>query len=447
MSTPAQTRKDGAEASVAQIAQRARHASHALARISDRERNEVLEAAAKALEANRDRIIAANEQDCRVAEEAVAAGKMTSAMFARLRVTARGVAQMAAQVREVAQLEDPLGHKLSVTELDDGLVLYKESCPLGVVGIVFESRPDVVPQVTSLALKSGNAVILKGGAEAAHSNEVLVSIWREALGEFPSIPVDSVSLLQSRQDVLELLAQDRNVDLIVPRGSYDLVNFIMEHSRIPVLGHGEGICHVYVDRAADREKAVAIVFDAKCQYPAVCNAAETLLIHHAVAAELLPPIVAKLKSAGVEVRGCEQTVALLPHQGIIPATEKDWATEYSDLVISVKVVANIEEAIHHINTYGSRHTEAIVTEDSDAAVKFMNEVDAAGVFQNASTRFADGYRYGLGAELGISNTKLHARGPMGLEGLTTYKYKLIGSGHTVGAYAKGEKKFTHRKLQ
>ena len=446
MSALAQTRNEKSDSSVAQTARRARVASRALARLSADFRNEILLAAAKGIEDNRERILAANEEDCRAAEEAVKSGKMSAAMFARLRVTPRVVAQMATQVREVASLADPLGRRLASTELDDGLVLHKESCPLGVVGIVFESRPDVIPQVASLALKSGNAVILKGGSEAAHSNEALVTIWREALAAFPSAPVESINLLQTRQDVLELLALDRDVDLIVPRGSYELVNYIMEHSRIPVLGHGEGICHVYVDRSADLQKAVDVTYDAKVQYPAVCNAAETLLVHEAIAPEFLPRIVAKLKSAGVEIRGCAKTLSLLPGETIVPATEKDWKTEYSDLILSVKVVANIDEAIDHINRYGSRHTESIVTEDLDTAMKFMNEVDAAGVFQNASTRFADGYRYGLGAELGISNSKLHARGPMGLDGLTTYKYKLYGDGHTVAAYAKGEKQFKHRAL-
>ena len=449
MSTIAQTGKvnANAESGVAEIARRARVAARALARLSADFRNEILESAAKAIEANRERILAANGEDCSAAEADVKEGKMSSAMFARLRVTARGVAQMAAQVREVAVLADPLGRRLAATELDDGLILHKESCPFGVVGIVFESRPDVIPQVASLALKSGNAVILKGGSEAARSNEALVAVWREALAEFPSVPPDSIQLLQTRQDVLELLALDRDVDLIVPRGSYELVNYIMEHSRIPVLGHGEGICHVYIDRAADLQKAIDVTFDAKVQYPAVCNAAETLLVHEAIAAEFLPRIVPKLKSAGVEIRGCAKTIALLPGENIVPATEKDWATEYSDLILSIKIVGSIDDAIDHINRYGSRHTESIVTEDSESAMKFMNEVDAAGVFQNASTRFADGYRYGLGAELGISNSKLHARGPMGLDGLTTYKYKLYGDGHTVAAYAKGEKQFKHRPLQ
>ena len=443
---PARKDQDHAESGVAHVARRARVASRALARFSADFRNEILVAAANAIEKNRDRILAANEEDCRVAEEHVKGGKMSSAMFARLRVTARGIAQMATQVREVAVLADPLGRRLAATELDDGLVLYKESCPLGVVGIVFESRPDVIPQVAALAMKSGNAVILKGGSEAARSNEALVAVWREALATFPSVPPDSVQLLQTRQDVLELLSLHRDVDLIVPRGSYDLVNYIMANSRIPVLGHGEGICHVYVDQAADLQKAIDVTYDAKVQYPAVCNAAETLLVHQAIAAAFLPNIVAKLKAAGVEIRGCASTIALLPNETIVPATDVDWSAEYSDLILSIKIVASVDEAIDHINRYGSRHTESIVTEDAEAALKFMNEVDAAGVFQNASTRFADGYRYGLGAELGISNSKLHARGPMGLDGLTTYKYKLYGDGHTVAAYANGEKKFRHRAL-
>jgi glutamate-5-semialdehyde dehydrogenase len=433
--------------SVAAAARRARKASQTLAKLSADARVEVLMAAAQAIEDERQRILDANERDCRAAEPAVASGKMTASMLARLRVTELGIAQMAAQIREVARLEDPLGQRLSATELDDGLVLHKESCPFGVVGVIFESRPDVIAQVASLCLKSGNAVILKGGSEAAETNQELVSIWRECLIRFQGVPIDSISLLESRAEVMELLTQDRDVDLVIPRGSYDLVKYIMQHSRIPVLGHGEGICHVYVDRAADIEKAVNIIYDAKVEYPAVCNAAETLLVHEAVAAEFLAPAVRKLKAAGVEIRGDAKTISLLPGVAISPAAEKDWATEYSDLILAVKVVASLDEAIEHINTYGSRHTDAIVTEDSEAATRFMSEVDSAGVFQNASTRFADGFRYGFGAELGISTSKLHARGPMGLEGLTTYKYKLYGHGQTVAEYTKGEKQFIHRRLQ
>ncbi len=447
MRQPTTASLQASEPSVASIARRARVASRAIAKLSAEVRNQVLIAVAQAIEQGARKILEANDRDCRAAESEVAAGRLSAAMLARLRVTERGIAEMEAQVREVARLEDPVGRKLSATELDDGLALYKESCPFGVIGVIFESRPDAVPQLASLALKSGNAVLLKGGAEAAHTNEALVSIWRECLESFPAVPADSINLLQTRADVKEMLALDRDVDLIIPRGSYALVQFIMQHSRIPVLGHSEGICHVYVDRAADLDKALDIAYDSKVQYPAVCNAAETLLVHEAVAEQFLPRMVAKLREAKVEIRGDSKTIALLPKEAIVPATEEDWATEYSDLILAVKIVTDLDEAIEHVNRYGSRHTDAIVTEDAEAARRFLNEVDAAGVFHNASTRFADGYRYGLGAEVGISTSKLHARGPMGLEGLTTYKYKLHGDGHTVGPYAKGEKKLKHRRIQ
>jgi len=446
MSQPTTLPLEANAASVASLARRARIASRALARLSLQTRNEVLAAVAVEIEEGAKRILEANARDCKVAEPDVVAGKMSSAMWNRLRVNERAVAQVAAQVRDVARLADPLGRRLAATELDDGLILYRESCPLGVIGVIFESRPDVVPQLASLALKSGNALILKGGTEAAETSATLVSIWRECLAKFPEVPLDSINLLHSRTDVMELLRQDREVDLLIPRGSYDLVHFIQKHSHIAVLGHGEGICHVYVDRAADIEKAIAITYDSKVQYPAVCNAAETLLVHEAIAPDFLPKIVARLKESGVEIRGDGKTRALLPGESIVPATEKDWATEYGDLVLSIKVVADLDEAIEHVNSYGSHHTDAIATEDPAAARRFMNEVDSAGVYQNASTRFADGYRYGFGAEVGISTSKLHARGPMGLEGLTTYKYKLYGDGHTVAEYTRGEKRFKHRPI-
>jgi glutamate-5-semialdehyde dehydrogenase len=447
MSQPSIAPLGASDTSVASIAARARKASRVIAQLPTDVRNDVLLAVAAAIETNVERICAANEQDCRAAESEAAAGRMTPSMLARLRVTERGVAQMAAQIREVARLDDPLGRRLSAMELDDGLILYKESCPFGVIGVIFESRPDALPQLASLALKSGNAILLKGGAEAARTNEAMVEVWRQCLGKFPGVPADSIHLLQSRADVKEMLSLDRDVDLIIPRGSYALVQFIMAHSRIPVLGHSEGICHVYVDRAADLEKAIEISYDAKVQYPAVCNAAETLLVHEAIAPKFLPRMVARLQEAKVELRGDEKTRRVVPDQGIEPATERDWSTEYSDLILALKIVADLEVAIEHINRFGSRHTDAIVTEDPDAARRFLNEVDAAGVFHNASTRFADGYRYGLGAEVGISTSKLHARGPMGLDGLTTYKYKLVGDGHTVAPYARGDKTFKHRPIR
>lgn len=434
---------DTSHVSVAEMAKRARACSRHLARLSNDARNEILMAAAKAIEVGAQRILDSNERDCRASESLVASGKMSTAMFARLRVTAKGIEEMATRVRDVSRLPNPLARKLAITELDDNLVLYKETCPLGVVGIVFESRPDVVPQVASLALKSGNALLLKGGAEAAHTNETLVELWRRCLEGFPSVPADVVQLLHTRADVMELLRLERDVDLIIPRGSREFVEFVARNSRVPVLGHGEGICHVYVDSAADLEMAIRITLDSKIQYPAACNAAETLLVHQGIASRFLPRLVAELKAAGVEIRGCSKTTALLERQDVALASDADWATEYSDLILSIKVVSDFDEANAHIQRYGSGHTEAIVTEDAETAKKFMEQVDAAGVFHNASTRFADGYRYGLGAELGISTSKLHTRGPVGLEGLTTYKYKLFGGGHIVAEYSRGTRRFKH----
>ena len=430
-----------------QLIRRARKAAHVLATLSGERRNEALLAAANAIEARAEEILAANEKDCAAAQQAVERGELSRAMFARLRTTERGIAEMAARVRDVARLPDPLHRRLSTMELDDDLVLHKETCPLGVVGVVFESRPDVVPQISSLALKSGNAVCLKGGAEAAETNAVLVSIWRDALTAFPDIPADSVVLIHTREDVAQILTLHDEIDLIVPRGSNEFVRYVTEHSRIPVLGHGEGICHVYVHSDADLQKAIDVAYDSKVQYPAVCNAMETLLVHEEIAPVFLPRMIAEFRKAGVEVRGCSRTQELALGQQVIPATEEDWKKEYSDLIVSIKVVDGVNEAIEHINRYGSRHTESIVTESHDVASRFMEFVDAANVFQNASTRFSDGFRYGLGAEVGISTGKLHARGPVGLEGLTIYKYKLFGKGQTVASYSKGQRTFKHRSIE
>jgi glutamate-5-semialdehyde dehydrogenase len=433
-------------ANVASIARSAREASRKLAFLSDEKRKVALLAIADALEENGERILAANAKDCATAEKLLSTGEMTPALFSRLRIKDSGIAEMAARVREVANLPDPLGKQLAATELDQGLILHKESCALGVIAVVFESRPDVVPQIASLALKSGNAVLLKGGAEATSSNECIVAVWKETLCGFPDVPQESVHLLQSRLDVMNLLRLQGEVDLLIPRGSKEFVAFMEQNSLIPVLGHGEGICHVFVDRAADLNKAVAITLDSKIQYPAACNSVETLLVHKDVAAAFLPRVVTELIKANVEIRGCSRVLALLPEANLAPATENDWSTEYSDLILSVKIVDTVEQGLEHIHKYGSKHTECIVTEDERVAERFLQEVDAAGVFHNASTRFADGYRYGLGAEVGISNGKLHARGPMGIEGLTTYKYKLRGNGHIVAEYTSGLRRFKHRAL-
>ena len=319
---------------VASIARSAREAFRKLALLSNRTRTDTLLAIAEALEGNAELILAANAKDCSATEKLVSNGEMTQALFSRLRIKESGIREMAARVREVANLPDPIGKHLAVTELDNGLILHKDSCPLGVIAVVFESRPDVLPQVASLALKSGNAVLLKGGAEAANSNETIVAIWKETLRRFPDVPQESIELLQSRSDVMELLRLENEVDLLIPRGSKEFVAFMEKNSRIPVLGHGEGICHVFVDRASDVNKAVSITLDSKVQYPAACNSAETLLVHKEIAAAFLPKIVAELKKAKVEVRGCPRVLALLPDAALLPATEKDWSTEYSDLILS-----------------------------------------------------------------------------------------------------------------
>lgn len=439
-------RAEHSPAMLKQQVQNTRRSARGLARLSGEQRNGILVRAAERIEARSAEILAANRIDCETLAGAAAGGTLSQALMKRLKTTPAGVQEMAARVRDVAALADPLSNPLATTELDDGLVLHKVPCPLGVIAVIFESRPDVVPQVASLAIKTGNGLVLKGGVEAKHTNRVLVDIWREALSAHSAQLAQSICLLEERAEVMQVLEMDREIDLVVPRGSTEFVNFVFEHSRIPVLGHGSGICHIYVDRAADLQMAKTVVTDAKVQYPAACNSVEKVLVHEEIAADFLPQLVHALQSAGVEVRGCARTLQLCPDLGVVPATEEDWSTEYSDLKITVKVVHSLQTAIDHIDKYGSRHTEAILTDDESAAAQFLDEVDAASVFHNASTRFADGFRYGLGAEIGISNSKLHARGPVGLEGLLTYKYKLKGSGQIVADYAEGHRKFKHRQI-
>jgi glutamate-5-semialdehyde dehydrogenase len=394
-------------------------------------RNAILLAVAGTLERRVQDILAANKADTDAAHREVLAGRMSRALFDRLQTSEQGVAEMVAKVRAVSWLPDPLAQTILTTQLAERLTLHRVPCPLGVIGIVFESRPDVIPQVSALCLKSGNAVILKGGTEAARTNALLVTIWQDILAQF-DLPVEAVNLVRTREDVTAMLELHGLIDLIIPRGSKDFVNYIAAHSSIAVLGHGEGICHIYVDEEADLEKAWKICLDAKTSYPAACNAVETMLVHESIAARFLPEMIKRFQGKGVEVRGCKRTRVSPSSLSIAEASEGDWAQEYSDLIISIKVVDDFDEAIAHIDKYGSQHTEAIISENRKTAERFMALVDAAGVYHNASTRFADGFRYGLGAEIGISTSKLHARGPVGLEGLVTYKYKLRGDGHTVG---------------
>ena len=412
-----------------------------LANADEATRDAALRSIADALRANEEAILDANARDVEAAEEMLERGEYTQALVDRLKLDAAKLDDIAGMVESVAEQDDPLGRTLAARELDEGLELYRVSVPIGVVATVFESRPDALVQIAALALKSGNAVILKGGSEASESNRVLHRVIREATADLPD---GWAGLVEAHEEVDRLLERDDAVDLVMPRGSSEFVSYIQDNTQIPVLGHTEGICHVYVDDDADLEMAADVAFDAKVQYPAVCNAVETLLVNESVASDLLPDLVERYEAAGVELRGDEATREIVD---VGAATDDDWDTEYGDLELSIKLVDDVYDAVEHVNAHGSKHTESIVTEDQAAAEAFMTGIDAASVFHNASTRFADGYRYGLGAEVGISTGKVHARGPVGLEGLTTYKYYLEGDGHLVASYS-GEDAlpFTHREL-
>ncbi|PSP21462.1 glutamate-5-semialdehyde dehydrogenase [Halobacteriales archaeon QH_10_65_19] len=409
--------------------EQAQSAALRLANVDDSARGEALHAVADAILDSREAILEANARDVEEAERMLAEGEYTQALVDRLELSESKLTSIAEMVRSVASQRDPLGRTEAACELDDGLELYRVSVPLGVIGTIFESRPDALVQIAALSLKSGNAVILKGGSEARESNRILYETIREATADMPE---GWAQLIEARADVDRLLEMDDAIDLVMPRGSSDFVGYIQDSTKIPVLGHTEGVCHVYVDDDADLEMATEIAYDAKVQYPAVCNAVETLLVHEAVAEDFVPAIATRYDDADVEVRGDERTRQLIDATAASP---EDWETEYGDLIVAVRVVDSLADAIEHVTTYGSKHTDSIVTEDTESARQFMIGLDSASVFHNASTRFSDGYRYGLGAEVGISTGKTHARGPVGLEGLTTYQYYLEGDGHIVGAYA------------
>lgn len=420
------------------MAAAAKAASRLMAAQNGEKKNRALQAVAEALASRAEEIFAANREDLRRAEQE---GLEAPAMK-RLRFDQGKLDEVIAGIKSLMGLPDPVGQTLSATELDQGLELFKVSCPIGVIGVVFESRPDALVQISCLCLKSGNAALLKGGSEAMLSNRILAQCIAEAAEE-AGMPKHWLQLLESREEVGEMLRLDEYIDLIVPRGSNEFVRHIKENSNIAVLGHADGICHVYVDSEADLQMALDISLDSKCQYVAVCNAAEKLLLHQDIAAGFLKMALPALEARGVELRGCEKTRKLADMK---PASAEDWKTEYLDYVLAIKTVASLEEAVEHINRYGSGHTEAIVSASIEHAEAFMAQVDAADVFWNCSTRFSDGFRFGLGAELGISTNKIHARGPVGLEGLCIYKWLLKGKGQIVADYAEGKKKFTHRKI-
>ena len=422
-----------------------RLASPALAASTLEERNAFLAALSRALEVHKDEVFAANREDMADAQKQGLAATVQK----RLRYDEGKLQESLAQLSSLEQLSDPIGVTQLARELDEGLVLRRVSCPIGVIGVIFEARPDALIQIGSLCIKSGNAAILKGGKETQRTNRALFTLVEAALAE-AGIDQKVLALAESHEEIDELLGCDGDVDLLIPRGSNAFVSNIMNHTKIPVMGHSAGVCHVYVDRSADQDMAARIIVDAKTQYPAVCNAAETLLVDAPIAEEFLPVAARALAAKGARLRATGKALAILSKVSGIPEVESmdedEYATEYGDYVMSCRVVDGVEGAVAHINRWGSHHTDSIVATDDAAAAYFQQRVGSAGVDRNCSTRFADGFRYGFGAEVGISTGKLHARGPVGLEGLETYKYLLEGEGHIVGDYATGAKQFHFQDL-
>lgn len=410
------------------IAINAKQASLQIADISTTVKNEALNKIAEMFELHKKEIFEANKVDLEEAKNLLEKGEITKSTFNRLKLDEFKMRDMIQGVRDIANLDDPIGKKIFERELDKDLTLYKISCSIGVLAIIFEARPDVISQISALAIKSSNAVILKGGKESKNTNSKIMEIINSALELIPEFPKNVVQQVFSRDDVKEMLTCDKYINLIIPRGGNKLVKYIKENTNIPVLGHASGICHIFVDKTANIDMASKIVIDAKTQYPSACNSVETLLIH---------------KNFG---KAQELLASLQLSEIKLISNPDSWDIEYGDKILSYKFVNSITEAIEHINTYGSGHTDSIITSNIKRAEMFMNKVDSAGVYYNASTRFADGFRYGFGAEVGISTNKTHARGPVGLEGLTIYKYKLVGKGHIVDDYAKGKKQFHHKDI-
>lgn len=420
-------------------ARRMKLAAPILAATSNEQRNNALEAIAVALEEMQEDIFAANTEDLAAAD----ANGVTGATKKRLKFDEGKLRDCITGLRQLQTLPDPLGKTLLERELDRGLTLTQMSVPIGVIGVIFEARPDALVQIASLCIKSGNCAILKGGKETTHTNRVLFQLIKDCAIK-SGLPGSCLLQAEQHNEIDELLACDEDVDLLIPRGSNKFVRYIMDNTKIPVMGHSSGVCHIYVDVDADQSMALPILVDAKTQYAAACNAVETILVHRNIAAEFLPRMADALAQSGVTVRGTKEVASYIPVDVI---DDEDFGVEYGDLMLSVKLVENIQEAVAHINRYGSHHTDCILTTNDASADYFVKMVDSAGVYRNCSTRFADGFRYGFGAEVGISTGKIHARGPVGLEGLVTYKYKLIGEGQIVSDYATGKKQFHHKDLQ
>ncbi|MPW26655.1 glutamate-5-semialdehyde dehydrogenase [Alkalibaculum sp. M08DMB] len=425
--------------SIIEAAKAAKKASIDLAAIDTVIKDRALAEIVNELENRMQDIVTANNEDMTRSKNE----NLPSPLLKRLKFDEHKVVDVIAGIESLRKLPEPVGKTLDATALDTDLELYKVSCPIGVIGVIFESRPDALVQISSLCLKSGNAVILKGGTEARSTNRILWEIIKTA-SEKAGIPSGWIQLIETREDVTAMLKLDDSIDLIVPRGSNEFVKYIMENSNIPVLGHADGICHCYIDEGADIEMAVNIALDSKTQYVAVCNATETLLVNKNLAESYLPLLKKAMDKKSVELVGDERVRSIID---IGIATDEDWKSEYLDYKLSIKIVDNIKEAITHINTFGSGHTEVIVSNNKENVETFMNLIDSGNVFWNCSTRFSDGFRYGFGAEVGISTNKIHARGPVGLEGLLIYKYKMIGHGNIVDDYETQKKTYKHVKLK
>ena len=421
-----------------EMAKNARRAFFDLSFSSLEKRNRALQLMADKLESHRELIFKANEADLEEAEN----NRLAVPMLQRLKFDRAKMNQVQLGLRSLENLKDPIGETIFCHEISENLKLYRVTCPIGVIGIIFESRPDALVQIASLAVKSGNAALLKGGREALRTNQELIKVLQEALKD-ADLPEAACQLMETREDVSAMLKEDALIDLIIPRGSNDFVRYIINNSQIPVLGHADGVCHVYVDAEADLETAWKVALDSKVQNLSVCNAEETLLVHEKAAKSFLPKFAELMRQNHVEIRGDQATRSIIDCRA---AKEEDWKTEYLDAILSIKVVHSVQEAVDHINHYGSHHTDCIITENSLTAAEFLNRVDSAGVYLNVSTRFADGFVYGFGAEVGIATGKLHARGPMGLDGLTTYKYKLLGNGHIMAEMKDGTRTYTHKRL-
>ena len=420
------------------VAESVKEASLLLGQATDQQRCDALNGMANALNENADEILKANLMDLERSERE----GLSKSLLSRLQLTKNKLKGCINGVLKVSNLLDPIGNRQLHRKLDENLILQRITVPLGVLGVIFESRPDALIQIASLAVRSGNGALLKGGSEARSTNQAIMDSLNIGLRK-SKVGAGALSLLTTRKESLGLLNLDRFVNLIIPRGSNELVQFIQENTRIPVLGHADGICHLYVDKAVDVDQAISLALDSKIQYPAACNAIETLLIHEDVADMFLKKSLPIFSNAGVTLKGDSKSQSLGVEN---PATDEDWSIEYLDLILSIKIVQNVDEAIQHIRKYSSRHTEAIATNDKEVAEKFLRSVDSAGVYHNCSTRFADGFRYGFGAEVGISTQTLPPRGPVGLEGLVTYRYLLVGDGDLVKDFASGDRSFSHIDL-